>query len=233
MLIAKHKIVLIVLASISIIAIIVGVILLQSNSENDESKYKEEVVEYEEVVLDEQTEMLLQGLQEELERLEEELERLEEERERPTEIAAGENGIRTVQYYHGYRVVGNIEIPRTRINYHILERGTHRSLNLAVGVMWPMNAEGILNTPGNVIIMGHNYRNGRFFSNNSRLEIGDSIFITDTRGRRVEYIIYRMFETTPEDTTYITRETRGGTEITLTTCTDDGAMRLIVQARVE
>ncbi|MCL2354640.1 MAG: sortase [Oscillospiraceae bacterium] len=137
------------------------------------------------------------------------------------------------QYYRGYVMVGTIHIPRTRITYPILERGTNRSLDIAVAIMWPENAEDRLNEPGNVTIMGHNYRNGRFFSNNRRLELGDAIYITDVRGRRVRYTIYRMFETNPEDTSFITRDTNGAREITLSTCTDDGVRRTIVQARAD
>ena len=147
--------------------------------------------------------------------------------------ANNSNRRRPRQFYRDFVMVGTIEIPRTGIRYPILERGTDRSLDVSVAVMWPGNPEDRLNEPGNVVIMGHNYRNGRFFSNNQRLSIGDVIHITDVRGRRVTYTIYEMFETTAVDTSYITRDTGGATEITLTTCTDDSVNRLIVKARAQ
>jgi len=141
------------------------------------------------------------------------------------------NAGRIRQYYQGFVKVGTIRIPRTGINYPILERGTERSLDAAVAVMWPENPEKRINTPGNLVIMGHNYRNGTFFSNNFMLRNGDRIYITDNSGRTVVYEIFEIVETTPEDTRYITRDTNGQTEITLTTCTDDAQRRTIIQAR--
>ena len=143
----------------------------------------------------------------------------------------GQGRNRTMCCCGRYVAVGIIEIPRTNVRYPILERGTNRSLDIAVAVMWPDNPEPRINEPGNVTIMGHNYRNGRFFSNNGRLSLGDTIIITDVQNRRVTYTIYEIFETTPEDTSFLTRDTGGRAEVTLTTCTDDGSRRIIVQAR--
>ena len=52
-----------------------------------------------------------------------------------------------------------------------------------------------------------------------------------TIGYFVDYEIYDMFETTPEDTEFMTRDTEGRREISLSTCTDDVQQRLIVLAR--
>ena len=135
------------------------------------------------------------------------------------------------QYYSGFVMIGYIDIKKTGAKYPILERGTDKSLEVAVAVMYPDNPTEKLNKPGNVVIMGHNYRNGKFFSNNKKLEIGDKITIKDYTGTSVTYTIYEKFETTPEDTTYITRDTNGATEITLSTCTDDTKRRLIIKAK--
>ena len=89
-----------------------------------------------------------------------------------------------------------------------------------------------LNQVGNIVISGHNYRNGTFFSNNKQLEIGDVIYITDITGTQVAYTIYNIYETNSEDTEYITRDTNGAREISLTTCTDESDnQRLIIWAR--
>ncbi|MCL2384168.1 MAG: sortase, partial [Oscillospiraceae bacterium] len=132
-----------------------------------------------------------------------------------------------------YVVVGTIEIPRTNVNYPILERSTNTAIEIAVAVISPTNPEDRLNRPGNVTITGHNYRDGTFFSNNSSLALGDRIYIVDARGVRMTYIIYEMFESTPNDVAYVSRDTEGAIEITLTTCTDDSLRRLVIKARVE
>ena len=51
------------------------------------------------------------------------------------------------------------------------------------------------NQVGNTVIAGHNYRNGQFFSNNYKLENGDTIYITDNSGTRLQYTIYNKYET--------------------------------------
>ena len=90
-----------------------------------------------------------------------------------------------------------------------------------------------INQIGNTVIIGHNYRNGLFFSNNKKLNIGDKIFITDNDGKQLTYTIYNKFETTPEDTSFYQRDTGGKPEVTLSTCTDDSSARLIILARTE
>lgn len=131
--------------------------------------------------------------------------------------------------YKGFYTLGTIEIPKTGVKYPVLERVTKKSLETAVAVAWPENAE--LNKPGNVVISGHNYRNGIFFSNNKKLSKGDKIYITDLNKKRIAYTIYKIFETSDTDTKFYNRDTDGKREITLSTCTDDSSARLIIQAR--
>lgn len=133
--------------------------------------------------------------------------------------------------YKGFYMLGSIEIPKTGIKYPILEKVTKKSLETSVAIVYPENAE--LNKPGNIVIVGHNYRNGMFFSNNKRLSKGDRIYITDLDGNRLTYSIYNIFETTDTDTSFYNRDTNGKKEITLSTCTDDSARRLIIEARAE
>ncbi len=131
--------------------------------------------------------------------------------------------------YKGFYTLGSIEIPKTNVKYPILEKVTKKSLETAVAVVWPENAT--LNKPGNVVIVGHNYRNGVFFSNNKKLSKGDKIYITDLEKNRVAYTIYNIFETSDTDTKFYNRDTDGKREITLSTCTDDSSARLIIEAR--
>ena len=126
-------------------------------------------------------------------------------------------------------VAGTIEIPKTNIKYPILEKVTKKSIEVAVALLYGPG----LNQPGNCVIIGHNYRNGLFFSNNKKLENGDKIYITDNSGTKLTYKIYNKFQTTPEDTSFYQRDTDGKPEITLSTCTDDSKLRLIIEAKVD
>lgn len=131
--------------------------------------------------------------------------------------------------YQGYNVVGTIEIPAINLKYPILERATVDSIELSVAVLYGPGP----NKVGNTVIVGHNYRNGSFFGNNDRLKLGDKVYITDTSGTRIQYNIYNIYETTPDDGDYIERDTNGKREISLSTCTDNSKARLIIWAAEE
>ena len=133
--------------------------------------------------------------------------------------------------YMGYDVIGTIEIPATDVKYPIVAdyEMSINAMNVAIVKMYPGTID--LNEPGNTVLVGHNYRNGTFFSNNKRLEDGDKIYITDNTGRRVTYEVYNKYETSTSDSEYMTRDTNGKREISLSTCTDDTTRRLIIWAR--
>lgn len=133
------------------------------------------------------------------------------------------------QTYKGFGVLGTMVIPATKFEYPILDKLTKQSLETAVVFIYGTE----LNEPGNSVIVGHNYRNGLFFSNNKRLKVGDKIYVTDNQKRQLTYTIYNKFEATPEDTSFYQRDTAGKPEITLSTCTDDSSARLIIFARAD
>ena len=87
-----------------------------------------------------------------------------------------DNGVVAKQTYKGYAVAGKIEIPKTKLNMVVLDRSTKESMEVAVGIAYGPG----LNKVGNTVILGHNYRNNSFFSNNDKIEEGDPIYITDS-----------------------------------------------------
>ena len=131
--------------------------------------------------------------------------------------------------YKGFGVEGTIEIPKINLKYPILEKVTKKSIETAVAFLYGVG----INEPGNNVIIGHNYRNGLFFSNLKKLEVGDKIYVTDNNGNKLTYTIYNKFEATPEDTSFYQRDTGGKPEITLSTCTDDSSARTIICAKAE
>lgn len=134
--------------------------------------------------------------------------------------------------YKGFNVLGTIEIPKTNVKYPVLEEpDTVKKLEVAVAARYPINAT--LNTVGNVVIAGHNYRNSLFFSNNKKLSVGDKIYITDLTGKKLIYKIYNVFIAEENDASYYNKDTDGKIEITLVTCTDDSSQRLVVEAVAE
>ena len=144
----------------------------------------------------------------------------------------GSNNSSKAQTYKGFNVLGTIEIPKTNVKYPILEApASNDKIEVAVAVQYPLNAT--LNTEGNVVIAGHNYRNGTFFSDNKKLTNGDKIYITDLNGSKVEYVVYNTFITEANNNSIYNKDTDGKREITLYSCTDDLAGILIVEARAE
>lgn len=140
-----------------------------------------------------------------------------------TSNSSGSSG----QKYKDFTILGQIEIPKTKVKYPVLEEISPKALNVAVSKLYGPG----LNQIGNTVIIGHNNRNGLFFANNKKLSIGDKIYITDLNGNKITYVIYNKYETTDTDTNYMTRDTNGKREISLSTCTDDGKLRLVIWAK--
>ncbi len=133
--------------------------------------------------------------------------------------------------YNGYLVAGTIEIPATGLKCPILSRSEYSKSALETSVV-EFYGPG-LNQAGNTCIAGHNFRNGNFFSNNKKLKVGDKIYITDLTKKKVVYTIYNKYETTETDAEYMSRDTNGAVEISLSTCTDNSEARLIILARAD
>ena len=129
--------------------------------------------------------------------------------------------------YKGFTVAGKIEIPKIGVSYPVLARASASAMELSVCLAYGPG----LNEVGNNVIMGHNYRNKLFFSKLNQVSNNDSVFITDASGNRVEYIVYNVYTTGPDDFDYANRDTAGKREISLQTCTDDVQKRLIIWAR--
>ena len=124
----------------------------------------------------------------------------------------------TKKTFKGFTTVGTMKIPKINFEYPILEKLTTQSLATSVVALYPSGDS--INQPGNTVIVGHNYRNGLFFSNLKKLSNGDKIYITDYRGTSITYTIYNKFEASETDTSFYDRDTGGKAEVTLSTCTD-------------
>ncbi len=129
--------------------------------------------------------------------------------------------------YKGFDVAGKIEIPKTKLKYPVLSVATLSSMKVSIGIIYGPG----LNQVGNTVLMGHNYRNGALFSNNSKLNIGDYVYITDMTGKKIRYVIYNKYITATTDFDYAIRNTEGRREISMASCTDDSKSRLIIWAK--
>lgn len=121
-----------------------------------------------------------------------------------------------------------IQIPRTGVKLTVYSEMTVSNMERGVSIL---STDSGLNQPGNTVISGHNYVNGRLFSNNHKIQVGDLIHITDSTGQKITYSVYNKYLTTPHDAEYMVRDTAGAREISLTTCTNDSSQRLIILAK--
>lgn len=132
-----------------------------------------------------------------------------------------------------YTTVAVIEIPKIDITYPVIysndtsEQTVEDLLKISVVKYWGPDANQI----GNFCIVGHNYHNKKFFSKASTLKNGDSIYITDTNNKTLEYKVYANYVVEPNDLKCTSQLTNGATDITLITCTMTGKQRTIIKAR--
>lgn len=139
-----------------------------------------------------------------------------------------QSGINVTTKYKNFTVIGTIQIPDIDFKYPILQENNTEALETSVVLMY--SAQG-LNNVGNSVITGHNYRNGTLFSDLNKLTNGDYIYITDNTGRNIKYKIYNIYEDNTNENTYITRNTDGKKEITLSTYNDNNKAKIIIFAR--
>ena len=143
-----------------------------------------------------------------------------------TKIQSTNNGF-------NYSTIATINIPKINVNYPILDgktdsvEETEALLKISPTKFWGPEP----NEVGNFCIVGHNYRDTRFFSKVPTLENGDYIEITDESGKTVKYSVYDKYEVSPDDVSCTSQLTDGKREITLITCTNDSKLRVIVKAR--
>ena len=128
--------------------------------------------------------------------------------------------------YLGYETIAKIEIPKTSLNTYILKNQTVSGMEIAPCLVY---SKGDFNKSGFHLIAGHNYRNGKLFSNNNKINIGDKIYITTLDGNKVTYTVKQKFVTTPEDVSYLNNYSNSP-KLILQSCTDDENGRIIIIA---
>ena len=126
-----------------------------------------------------------------------------------------------------YDIIGRINIPKIGVDYPIFSEFTPKLLKISVCRFHGGNP----NEVGNLCVVGHNYRNEKFFSKVLTLQVGDIVEIQDLSKRTVQYEIYDIHEVDPNNRDDTTQKTNGKKEVTLVTCTNDSKRRVIVRCR--
>lgn len=124
-----------------------------------------------------------------------------------------------------YSIIGMINVPKLNIKYPIMSETTDALMKISVCKFWGPDANEI----GNLCIIGHNYKNSKFFSNLTKAACGDTIEITDLNGETVTYQVYDIYTVDPSDTKCTSQLTQGKREVTLITCTNDTKQRIVIK----
>ena len=124
-----------------------------------------------------------------------------------------------------YSIVGIVKIPKINVEYPIIAEWSDKLLKVSVCKFWGPNP----NEVGNFCIVGHNYKNSKFFSKVPKLSIGDVVEITDLSGRTLKYQAYDIYTVDPSDRRCTSQLTQGKKEVTLITCTNDTKQRVVVK----
>ena len=133
----------------------------------------------------------------------------------------------------GYKVIGIVNIPKINIEYPILEIGNidpenaKEPMKISIIKYWGEK----VNDYGNLSIAGHNNKSGTMFGKTKKLNKGDIVELTDLEGQMIQYAIYDIFTTTPNDVNILLSKNENVREVTLITCTNGNKQRLILKAQ--
>ena len=135
--------------------------------------------------------------------------------------------------YKGYKVIGLVKIDAIGLEYPILEIGdidpdsAKAPMKLSIIKYWGEN----VNDYGNLSIAGHNNKDGTMFGKTKKLKMGDIVELTDLTGQTIQYSIYDIFVTNPNDVSILLPKDEQIREVTLITCTNGNKERLILKAK--
>ena len=123
----------------------------------------------------------------------------------------------------GCVVYGKIRIDKIGIEYPIIEYASENSLWKSICKI----SSNDINGKGNLCLAGHNMRNFSMFGNLRKVDIGDTIVITNLNGEEYVYKVYEKTYVNP-DQTEVLKDTDEAI-VTLVTCNDASNKRLIVK----
>ena len=136
----------------------------------------------------------------------------------------------TQEIYNLNRTIGTIYIPKTKLETEVYCNSSTSQMDKMPVFLY---TTGGLNKTGVTLIVGHNKRNGKIFSNNKKLSEGDEFYFQDYEGNQKKYIIYSKFITSSADTSFLNENVTVPT-IALSCCTDaSNDDRIILLGRAE
>ena len=128
----------------------------------------------------------------------------------------------------GYSVIARLDIDSIDMHLPVLAETSKAALK--VSACW---YEGALpGEDGNMVITGHNYSNGSIFGHLDRVNVGDTVLLTNQDGTTQTYTVYAIDHIKPDQPGKL-NNTQYTRELTLLTCESHGNGRLVLRCRAE
>lgn len=215
----------IVIFLIILLIIVVGFItklMLKNKSESNENNIivnenLSNEVKINEDRHEEKNETLVVGIEKKLEENKNESKQEQEPKEEPVqqeEILDASTWTQNI--YNLNMEIGTLYIPKTGLTTAIYSNSNVKMMEKMPCFLY---STGGLNRKGITLFVGHNRRNGKIFSENKKLNIGDTFYFKDYQGVELEYTIYDKFITNEGDISFLSNQVDSPV-IVLSCCTD-------------
>ena len=136
----------------------------------------------------------------------------------------------TQNIYNMNSEIGTLYIPKTGLTTAVFSNSSVSQMEKMPCFLY---TTGGLNKPGATLIVGHNKRNGKLFSNNKKIEVGDEFYFKDYEGVELKYNVYSKFTTTDGDMSFLNPDETSPV-IALSCCTDaNDENRIIILGRAD
>jgi LPXTG-site transpeptidase (sortase) family protein len=128
----------------------------------------------------------------------------------------------------GFSIIARLDIDKIDLHLPILSKISDKALKVSVCFFSGPEPGG----SGNLVIAGHNFKNGAHFGNIDHLSIGDTAIVTGMDGQIHTFTVYKLQHIKPDNPEAL-NVTKDSKELTLLTCEANGNMRLAVRFRLE
>lgn len=128
----------------------------------------------------------------------------------------------------GYTVIARLDIESLGLHLPVLSATSSMALEISV-CCYSGPAPG---KDGNLVITGHNYRNGAHFGTLDKIKDGAVVTLTDIQGKTYAYTVYKEELINPDEAEKLDN-TKYSRELTLITCESQGNRRLVVRCRAD
>lgn len=201
---------------IGIILIIAGLVIKNESKNDEENVSIIDNVSKETKKSEEKNETFVIGIDKKNTSLEEEKKDDEKEPEQEKKAENIDASTWTQNIYNLNMEIGTLYIPKIGLTTSVY---SNSNVNMMEKMPCFLYTTGGLNKKGITLFVGHNRRNGKIFSENKKLEVGDIFLFKDYEGIEKEYTIYDKFITDSGDISFLNNQVDFPV-IALSCCTD-------------